>query len=448
MTASTLDGPRALCFEGGVPAVIATAAADGTPNVTYLSRVQLVDDERVALSNQFFSKTARNLAENPRASVLLIEPLTYEQFRLHAVLRAHRAAGPGVRAAPRADVDALAALIGMQDVFKLRAADIYRVVDIERCSPAARRAGDERRRPRAGRPGAEASPSWRAAAPVRRPRHAGRARPSTGWPSCFGYEHSLLLLLDEDGRRLYTIASRGYDAEGVGSEVVVGEGLDRHGRRAVRADADRQPAPDGEVLPSVRRAYEDSGDAGDRRGTSRCRGCRMPRAGSPCRRWRYGQLVGVLLVESDEVVAFAAADEARAQRRRHVVANAVERERARTVATEPRSAAARDAGQRRRAATGRPPGCGTSRSTAARSSTATTSSRASRPHPVVARRPARARRPRRLHQPRAAARPVARAARVPRQPREPADPPQAPARRARARRCASRRPGEAGSACT
>ena len=54
-----------MCFEGVVPAVIASAAADGTPNITYLSRVQLVDNEHLALSNQFFSKTSRNLAENP-----------------------------------------------------------------------------------------------------------------------------------------------------------------------------------------------------------------------------------------------------------------------------------------------------------------------------------------------------------------------------------------------
>src|SRR5690242_21477441 len=48
-----------LCFEGAIPAVIATASNDGTPNITYLSRVRLVDRGRVALSNQFFSKTSR-----------------------------------------------------------------------------------------------------------------------------------------------------------------------------------------------------------------------------------------------------------------------------------------------------------------------------------------------------------------------------------------------------
>ncbi len=68
------DEPRialsdiAACFEGLIPAEIATASADGVPNVTHLSRVHMVDDERVALSNQFFSKTTRNLAENPRGA--------------------------------------------------------------------------------------------------------------------------------------------------------------------------------------------------------------------------------------------------------------------------------------------------------------------------------------------------------------------------------------------
>jgi len=119
-----------VCFEGAVPAVIATAGADGTPNVTYLSRVRFVDSERIALSNQFFSKTARNLAENPRASVLLIDPHTYEEYRLTLVYERTDRRGP-VFERLHADVEALKALGGATSVFKLRAADIYRVVHIE-----------------------------------------------------------------------------------------------------------------------------------------------------------------------------------------------------------------------------------------------------------------------------------------------------------------------------
>ena len=37
-----------LCFEGAIPAVVATASADGTPNVTYLSRVRMVDADHIA----------------------------------------------------------------------------------------------------------------------------------------------------------------------------------------------------------------------------------------------------------------------------------------------------------------------------------------------------------------------------------------------------------------
>jgi predicted pyridoxine 5'-phosphate oxidase superfamily flavin-nucleotide-binding protein len=128
------------CFEGIVPAIIATASADGVPNVTHLSRVHFVDDTHVAVSNQFFSKTVRNLTENPRASVVVVCPVTYASYRLTLRYERTERRGPVFERLDR-DIDAIAALTGMQGVFKLRGADVYRVLQIER-TPSAGPADD------------------------------------------------------------------------------------------------------------------------------------------------------------------------------------------------------------------------------------------------------------------------------------------------------------------
>ena len=119
------------CFEGAAPSVIATASADGTPNITHLSKVHFVDDEHLGLSDQFFSKTNRNLCENPYACVLVMDPHTYDEYRL--ILRYERSERRGkLFDRVERDIEAIAALCGMQGVFKLRGVDIYRVLEIER----------------------------------------------------------------------------------------------------------------------------------------------------------------------------------------------------------------------------------------------------------------------------------------------------------------------------
>jgi predicted pyridoxine 5'-phosphate oxidase superfamily flavin-nucleotide-binding protein len=125
----------AACFEGFVPSTIATVSADGTPNVTYLSKVHAIDDEHVALSNQFFSKTSRNLAENPRACVLVIDPERWDQYRLTLLYERTERHGP-VFDRLYADIEVLAAVGGFP--FKLRSADIYRVLRVEAVGSAAR----------------------------------------------------------------------------------------------------------------------------------------------------------------------------------------------------------------------------------------------------------------------------------------------------------------------
>lgn len=115
------------CFDGVIPPIIATCSAAGVPNVTHISQIALVDADHIAVSNQFFSKTTANLVENPVASALVTDSQTYATYRLELAFLGTRTDGP-VFDAMRARVDAIAAQVGMEEVFALRGADLYRVV--------------------------------------------------------------------------------------------------------------------------------------------------------------------------------------------------------------------------------------------------------------------------------------------------------------------------------
>ena len=246
-------------LRGAVPSVIATASADGTPNITYISAVHLVDDERVALSNQFFSKTSRNLAENPRASVLVLDPLTYDEHRLHVIYERTERRGP-VFEALREEVDAVAVLSGMQDVFRLRAADVFRVVDIAQVPPNP--AGQIPLGAATLREGAPVLDALsEVAGCIARAADLDMLVDVTldGLDRLLGYRHTQLLLLDESGSSLYTVASRGFDGGGIGAEIAVGQG--QIGLCAERCEAMRVGNL-GQMLAyarSVRRVYEQRG---------------------------------------------------------------------------------------------------------------------------------------------------------------------------------------------
>jgi GAF domain-containing protein len=317
------------CFRGGVPSVIATASADGTPNVTYLSTVHLVGEERVALSNQFFSKTSRNLAENPRASVLVVDPLTYDEHRLELVFERTERRGPLFETL-RGEVDAIAALSGMQDVFRLRAADVYRVVHVEKVPGGATRRGE----PDLPVP-APLDAVTAAARLAELAARLGRApdldalvgSTVAALAELLGYEHSLLALRDDAGEGLYVIASHGYEAEGVGSEIPAGEGpvgLAADRCAPVRVGALKQVRRYGR---SVRRSYEAGGVEAGRAVPVPS----LPDANSALAvpAMALGQLVGVLAVESPRVLAFDETDEQLLSVVATLLATAIETDRAR-----------------------------------------------------------------------------------------------------------------------
>jgi predicted pyridoxine 5'-phosphate oxidase superfamily flavin-nucleotide-binding protein len=114
-----------------IPPVIATCSGDGEPNVTHLSQLFFVDDDHVATSNQFFGKSTANLEENPRAAVLVTDSQTYDTYHLDLEFLRTETSGP-VFDELRHNIEAIAALMGKQDVFALRGADVYRVTSCRR----------------------------------------------------------------------------------------------------------------------------------------------------------------------------------------------------------------------------------------------------------------------------------------------------------------------------
>lgn len=294
------------CFGGAIPAVLSTASGDGEPNVTYISRAHRVDDERLALSNQFMSKTARNLATNPRASLLLMDPITHDEYRLALVYERTERRGP-VFERLKKDIDALAALEGMQDVYRLRAADVFRVVDIAQIPPNP--AGVLPTLPPARPPSPELEALAELAGCLDRAGDLDMLVDVAleSLDRLFGHAHTLLLLVDEEGRRLYTVASRGFDDELVGAEVPIG-----HGQIGVVAER-CEPIRIGNMVQSVkysrsiRRSYEGSGISPGRE---------IPLPGIPGVQSRIavpamalGQLVGVLVAETRVPAAYNAAEE-------------------------------------------------------------------------------------------------------------------------------------------
>lgn len=292
----------ASCFEGVVPSTICTVGPDGMPNVTFLSVVSRVDADHVALSRQFFNKTDTNTHANPLAAVSVIEPETGRQFHLDLQYERTETNGPLFeRMTTR--LDAVAASEGMSNIFRLRGVDICRVlsitpvpcdypdgpprhdVDLERIEAVSRRVSE------AG----DMDELFRATL--------------TACDELLGFPHGFIMLLDESGERLYTVASSGFPASGTGSELRLGDGI--VGMAAARRQTVRLTQMAREL--SYSRAARDAAlrDAG-RSPVERV----IPLPSLPSIQSQlvvpmlaYHQLAGVICLQSPNPGAFQAADE-------------------------------------------------------------------------------------------------------------------------------------------
>lgn len=213
-------------FQGVCPSILTTCAADGTPNVTYLSQVFAVDDRHVALSCQFFNKTKRNVLENPRACVQLYDPLTFDAYRLE-LRYDHEELSGSLFDVMRCRIDAIASHVGMAGVFKLLSADVYEVLSVERVDgflaerPSVVEA-DELRGEQSELGGLQLVSQRVARATDLEGLYAAVL---DALAEALGFDHSMIFLVDETAERLFAIATHGYGDAGIGAEVRVGDGL-------------------------------------------------------------------------------------------------------------------------------------------------------------------------------------------------------------------------------
>jgi GAF domain-containing protein/pyridoxamine 5'-phosphate oxidase-like protein len=209
------------CFEGVIPSIITTVAPDGTPNISYLSHVVRVDDGHVALSNQFFSKTAINVRANPRAALLVVDALSGLQYRLDIAFEESSEAGP-LFERMAADLRAASLQIGMGSVMRLRAVDVYRVLAIRKVRSPVMRAA-----PVPGMAAVRLKGLGALAAALAEADDLGSLLETTlaGLHEEFGFRPAMILAYDAARERLTTIASAGYGRTGIGSEVALGDGM-------------------------------------------------------------------------------------------------------------------------------------------------------------------------------------------------------------------------------
>lgn len=290
----------AACFQGLIPAWLCTCARDGMPNAAILSHVDYVDARHIALSFQFFNKSKRNVAENPKAFLRLVDPDTLQAYALRLRFVRTETEGP-LFESMRLRIEAIASYSGLKGIFKLLGADIYEVLSV---TPIAHEVG---------LPGAAAK-----AAPAPRVPFTLAAMQDFSarihqadsldclleavletFEQIFGFRHAMILLTGEQPDRLELIASRGYPPGGVGSEVGFGEGIIgmvAEARKPVRiagllrqflyADAVAKQAQGRGLCPEDRRIP--------------LPGLAQPESQLGIPLLAQGELVGVLCIESEE----------------------------------------------------------------------------------------------------------------------------------------------------
>ncbi len=117
-------------LQGVFPSAMVTVNEDGTPNIGIISQAYYVDDAHIAISNQFFSKTFQNLTGNRQAFVQVYDPADFSMWVMDLVLERIETSGE-LFDQMSMQLEVIASYSGMQDVFSLKSAYVFRVLTVK-----------------------------------------------------------------------------------------------------------------------------------------------------------------------------------------------------------------------------------------------------------------------------------------------------------------------------
>jgi len=297
----SIDGLRR-SLEGIMPAILVTCDAAGMPNVSLISQVHYVDEHHVALSYQFFNKTRRNLLATRRASVEIIDPVTRAQHHLSLDFLETRSDGP-VFESMRAKLAGIASHSGMEGVFQLLGADIFRVREIVRTRSTILTEPSRR--------GDLIGALRRTCARLTRCDELNELLDCTleSLVQHFSIDHCMILMLDREVERFYTLATRGYAASGVGSEIMIGEGIIGMAARERVPIRINHMTADYRYGAAIREAIIKSGIEWQAATEIPFPGLEAPSSQVAVPILTGGHVFGVLFVESDEAMRYWHDDE-------------------------------------------------------------------------------------------------------------------------------------------
>lgn len=206
-------------LEGLMPPSMTTVTSDGMPHVNHVSHAEYVDENHVALTWQFQNASRANILATRRACLSFDDPMSGAGIVMQLEYLRTETEGPLFERL-RAKLAGIASHAGMEGVFHLRGADVYRVLELRRV------------------PGRLEMPSIAPRCDVA----AGARRVSEALARCDDaaalldtlmdglarellIEHAMLWLLETDRPVLSLAASHGYAARRIGAELQLGEGL-------------------------------------------------------------------------------------------------------------------------------------------------------------------------------------------------------------------------------